>query len=128
MLRNLGRLLIAAGLVILVAFVGAGFLCYRKGMADEAQAEYMKDSNNDPSILMHSISYNRGYSRGHVDGTAETIATQTTMCEEKLATLVVETKNAKVGGKYLVEGYFAPSQLQAAIDRTRKKEDAEGLR
>jgi hypothetical protein len=59
MLRNLG-LLIAASLVILVAFVGAGFLCYRKGMADEAQAEYMKDSNNDPSILMHSISYNRG--------------------------------------------------------------------
>ena len=39
---------------------------------------------------------------------------------EELAQLVVETGNTKVTGKYLVEGYFAPSQLKAAIDRTRK--------
>jgi hypothetical protein len=63
-----------------------------------------------------------------VDGEAETELRLTTECEEKLATVVVETENAKVAGKYLVDGYFAPSQLKAAIDRTRKKEDAEGLR
>jgi hypothetical protein len=122
-------------LVILVAFAGTAVLSYQKGRADmsakrdaQAQAEYENDSNSDPSALTHSISFHRGYSRGHADGTAETIATQTTKCEEELANLVVETGNAKVAGKYLVEGYFAPSQLQAVIDRPRKKEDAEGLR
>lgn len=44
-------------------------------------------------------------------------------CSEDLAQLAVESGNAKVSGKWLVEGYFAPSQLQTAEARLNARKD-----
>jgi hypothetical protein len=106
-------------LVFLVTLVFVAYGCYRKGYSDAAKnvtAEYANDWNSDPSVE-HSTSYSLGYSRGHGAGTAEANQRDFIKCSEDLAQLAVESGNAKVAGKWLVEGYFAPSQLQTAEAR-----------
>jgi hypothetical protein len=106
-------------LVFLVTLLLVAYGCYRKGYSDAAKtvtAEYANDWNSDTSVR-HSASYSLGYSRGHGDGTAEANQRNFIKCSEDLAQLAVESGNAKVAGKWLVEGYFAPSQLQTAEAR-----------
>lgn len=119
------KLILAVVIIALVA--GFGVWCYKKGVEDtnkkrdaEYNAEFGNDWKSDPGVK-HSTAYDMGYARGKGMGEAETIATQTTKCGDELAQLAVETGNAKVAGKYLAEGYFAPSQLEAAIARTHKE-------
>ena len=103
-------------LVILVTIIFAAYGSYRKGYSDATKrtsAEYANDWNSDPSVP-HSTSYSLGYSRGRGTGEAESNQKNFMKCSEELAELAVESGNAKVAGKWLVEGYFAPSQLQTA--------------
>jgi hypothetical protein len=114
-------------LLVLIAFGIFGAWCYRKGASNanamrdaERNTEYQNDANSDPSVK-HSLSYNLGYGRGRGNGIAETLQTQTIKCSEQLAELAVESGNTKVAGKYLAEGYFAPSQLEAAAAKLNRK-------
>ena len=43
------------------------------------------------------------------------------VCGDHLAELAVEAGNAKVAGKWLAEGFFAPEQLQSAEDKIKAK-------
>jgi hypothetical protein len=114
-------------LVFLVTLLLVAYGCYRKGYSDAAKnvtAEYANDWNSDTSVK-HSASYSLGYSRGHGDGTAEADQRNFIKCSEDLAQLAVESGNAKVAGKWLVEGYFAPSQLQTAEARLNARKDGQ---
>jgi hypothetical protein len=80
------------------------------------RAEYGNDSNSDPGVK-HSAAYELGYARGHAFGEVTTITRLNEKCGQELAELDVESRNPKIAGKYLAEGYFAPSQLKAAVDK-----------
>jgi hypothetical protein len=68
-------------------------------------------------LRIHSM----GYARGHGMGEAEANQRDFLKCSEKLAYFAVEAGNVKVAGKHLVEGDFAPSQLQAAEAKYNQK-------
>lgn len=109
------------GIAVLLCVFGLfGYGSYRKGYSDAASkaaaehaAEYGNDSNGDPSVE-HSASYLLGYTRGHGAGYAETRQKDFAECSEKLAQLAVETRDPKIAARLLVDGYIAPSQLEAA--------------
>jgi hypothetical protein len=110
-------------LVLLCVFGLFGYGSYRKGYSDaasKAAAEYANDSNGDPSAK-HSASYSVGYARGHGAGYAETRQKDFVECGEKLAQVAVETGNPKIAASLLVDGYVAPSQLEAAAARYKQK-------
>jgi hypothetical protein len=116
------------GIAFLICLVvGIGYACYRKGYTDGAvkvTTAYIEESkndwNSDPAVK-HSATYSMGYSRGLANGSIEARQKTLTECGDKLAEVVIETGNAKVGGKLLVDGYIAPSQLDAAEARLRTK-------
>jgi hypothetical protein len=116
------------GIVVLLCVFGLfGYSCYRKGYSNAASkaaaeynAEYGNDWNSDPSAK-HSASYSLGYARGHGAGYAETRQKDFIECGGKLAELVVETGNPKVGARLMVDGYVAPSQLEAAASQYKRK-------
>lgn len=106
--------------ILLILIVVAAYVGYRKGYSDATvnatanrAAEFVDDSNSDPSA-QHSPAYSLGYTRGHAFGSVETRQKDFTECGENLAKLAVEAGNAKIAGKWLADGYFAPSQLEAA--------------
>src|ERR1700691_6243063 len=116
------------GIVVLLCVFG--LFCYgsyRKGYSDAASkaiaehmAEYGNDSGGDPSAK-HSASYSLGYARGHGAGYAETRQKDFVECGEKLAQLAVETGNPKIAARLMVDGYVAPSQLEAAAAQYKQK-------
>lgn len=116
------------GIAVLLCVFGLfGYGSYRKGYSDAASkaaaehsAEYGNDSNGDPSVK-HSASYSLGYTRGHGAGYAETRQKDFVECGEKLAQLAVETGDSKIAARLMVDGYVAPSQLEAAATQHKQK-------
>jgi hypothetical protein len=113
--------------VLLCVFGLLGYGSYRKGYSDavskaaaEYKAEYGNDSNSDSSAK-HSASYSLGYARGHGAGYAETRQRDFVECGEKLAQVAVETGNPKIAARLMVDGYVAPSQLEAAAAQYKQK-------
>jgi len=119
---------IKIGVVVLLSVFGLfcyGF--YRKGYSDAASraraeqiAEYRNDSDSDPSAK-HSASYSLGYARGHGDGYAETRQKDFVQCGEELAQPAVQTGNPRIAARLLVDGYVAPSQIEAALAQHKQK-------
>jgi hypothetical protein len=115
------------GIAVLLCVFGLfGYGSYRKGYSDAASkaaaehaAEYGNDWNGDPSVK-HSASYSLGYTRGHGAGYAETRQKDFVECGEKLAQLAVETGDPKIAARLMVDGYVAPSQLEAAAKNKQK--------
>jgi hypothetical protein len=112
---------------LLVVFGVLGYGCYRKGLSDGTRRaasayneEYGNDWNSDPAVK-HSASYSMGYSRGHASGYGEAHLKDFDECGDQLARVVIETRNAKIGGRLLAEGVIAPSQLQKAESQYRPK-------
>jgi hypothetical protein len=116
------------GIAVLLCVFGLfGYGSYRKGYSDAAAkaaaehaAEYGNDWNGDPSVK-HSASYSLGYTRGHGAGYAETRQKDFVECGEKLAQLAVETGDPKIAARLMVDGYVAPSQLEAAAAQHKQK-------
>ncbi len=113
--------------VLLCVFGLFGYGSYRKGYSDAASkaaaehaVEYGNDWNSDPSVK-HSSVYSLGYTRGHGAGYAETRQKDFVECGEKLAQLAVETGNPKIAARLMVDGYVAPSQLEAAATQYKQK-------
>lgn len=112
---------------LLCAFGLFGYGSYRKGYSDAASraatehaTEYGNDWNGDPSVK-HSTSYSLGYARGHGAGYAEIRQKDFVECGEKLAQLAVETGGSKIAARLMVDGYVAPSQLEAAAAQHKQK-------
>ena len=117
--------------VLLCVFSLFGYCCYRKGYSNAAskaaaayKAESGNDWNSDPSAK-HSASYSLGYGRGHGAGYAESRQKDFVECGERLAQLAVETGNAKVAARWVVNGYITPSQLEAAASQYKQKQPGE---
>jgi len=113
-------------IVILVVIGTVGVLSYKKGVQDankkrdaEYNAEFGNDWKSDENVH-HSTSYNMGYARGKGMGEAATQQLEVTKCGDTLAQVLVESGNPKLAGKYLAEGYLAPSQLEAAMARSHR--------
>jgi hypothetical protein len=106
---------------LLCVFCLLSYGSYRKGYSDAASkaarehaAEYGNDLNRDDPSAEHSATYSLGYTRGHGAGYTETRQKDFVECGEKLAQLAVETGDPKVAAGLMVDGYVAPSQLEAA--------------
>jgi hypothetical protein len=116
-------------LIVVAGLVGlAGYGCYSKGYSEghtkgysDADARHMAELFEDPHDANHSVVYLMTYRRGAADAGGKIRSEDFEKCSERLAQLAVEAGNAKVAGKWLAEGYFAPSQLKKADSDLRNK-------
>jgi len=116
-------LIVVAGLVGLV-----GYGCYHKGYSEghdkgysDADARHIAELYEDPHDANHTVVYLMIYRRGSDDAGGKIRAEDLEKCSEHLAQLAVEAGNVKVAAKWLVGGYFAPSQLEQADSDLRNK-------
>jgi hypothetical protein len=102
-------------LVLLVLFGYGGYRKgYSKATADE-QAELANDiSNSDDPSAKHSFIFSRAYTHGEAAGKTEARLRDVTECGDKLAKVVVDTRDTKTAAQLLVNGDILLSQLKDA--------------
>ncbi len=113
---------ITATLLIVVGY-GSYRLGFKRGAKHNEtgwEAVVRNDWNSDPTAK-HSVYYTLGFGRGSAAAWEETHDKDVVVCGDHLAELAVEAGNAKVAGKWLAEGFFAPEQLQSAEDKIKAK-------
>jgi hypothetical protein len=102
-------------LVLLGSFGYGGYhKGYSKAIADD-HAELVNDIlNSDDPSAKHSFIFSRAYTHGEVAGRIEARSNDITQCGDKLAQVIVETRDKQVAARLLVNGDILLSQLKAA--------------